>query len=430
MVAGFFFWIFGQLLEGSDERDQGHGAIQEGIIVSNARTRGELILRKNEERRILAGHKWVFSNEVHRLEGEGGPPLLVDVRSSSGRLLGTGIYNPHSLIAVRLLDGRVGEFSDYLRDRINAAIEMRRALGGITSSSAERLVHSEADGLPGLVVDRYGDYLSVQITTRTMEMHEDTILGLLSSSLRPGGIRVDRNLKAREVEGLEIEADHFVGDVPHEVEVCLGDTPLCFPLREGQKTGLFLDQKDNVRNLAPFLNQENVLDAFCYVGGWSSAILRQERVVQVTGVDSSERAMAFYRKNTGGSSKSVLPVCSDFLDWGKDAYKQGRRYEGIVIDPPAFIKSRRLMKEGLEGYYGIFRLGVSLLAKQGVLVACSCSALLEWDDFAGILRSVFKKEGKKASMFYQGRAAWDHPRLLSMPELDYLKCAAFWVEDL
>jgi 23S rRNA (cytosine1962-C5)-methyltransferase len=398
--------------------------------MSTTGDRGEVILRKNEERRLLAGHKWVFSNEVQRTADGGEIPFLVDVRSFSGRFLGTGIYNPHSLIAVRLLDGRVGNFGDYLRDRIPAAIEMRKVLGGMVPDSADRLVHSEGDSLPGLVVDRYGDFLSLQITTRAMEIHSDSILDMLTSLLHPRGIRVDRNLKAREFEGLETGEDRLVGEIPAEIGVRLGGTPIQFPFREGQKTGLFLDQKDNVRSLAPFLNQGRILDAFCYVGGWSSAILGQGRVHQVTGVDASERAISFYENNTKTYGKEVLPVCSDFMEWGKKAFDQGLRYDGIVLDPPAFIKNRRLMKEGIEGYHGLFRLGVALLEKKGIFVACSCSALLEWEDFAGILRSVFRKEKKRAVLFYQGRASWDHPRILAMPELDYLKCAAFWVEDL
>jgi 23S rRNA (cytosine1962-C5)-methyltransferase len=403
---------------------------QKGKILSLMSDRGEVVLRKNEERRLLAGHKWVFSNEVQRLEGGGDSPFLVDVRSSSGRFLGTGIYNAHSLIAVRLLEGRVGSFSDYLVDRIGASLRMREVLGGEGPDSALRLVHSEADALPGLVVDRYGDYLSVQITTRTMEAFSETLLGILSSSLSPRGIRVDRTLRARETEGLPAGEDLYVGEVPPEASVLVGGVPLKFPFREGQKTGLFLDQADNVGRLVPFLGRGRVLDAFCYVGGWSSALVRQEGVRQVTGVDSSERAMDFYRENTRGAGKDVVPVCGDFLKWGRQAADDGRRYDAVILDPPAFIKNRRLMKEGIEGYYSVFRLGASLLEKEGVLVACSCSALLEWEDFSGILRSVFRKERKKASLFYQGRASWDHPRLLSMPELDYLKCAAFWVEDL
>ena len=386
--------------------------------------RGEVLLKKNEERRVLAGHRWIFSNEIQRFPDKATAPLLVDVRSSSGRFLGTGLYNPHSLISVRLLEGRVSSLSDYLEEMIGRSLKMRDELGRIEDEGL-RLVHSEADALPGLVVDRFGEYLSVQITTRALEEHSRDILEILSSRLRPKGIRIDRSLRAREAEGLLVEEDLFEGLVPPDVSVRIGGTGLRFSLREGQKTGLFLDQKDNVRALAPLLARERVLDAYCYVGGWSAAIAARKTGSRITGVDASERAIAFYQTNV----PQGRGICSDFLSWGKKAREAGESYDAVILDPPAFIKSRRLIKEGVEGYHAAFRLGLSLLASRGVFVACSCSALLSWEDFSGILRAVFQKEGRQARMVYQGRAAWDHPRLLAMPELDYLKCAAFWVEE-
>ncbi len=392
--------------------------------------RGEVLLKKNEERRVLAGHRWVFSNELQTPPETSGAPLLVDVRSASGRFLGTGLFNPHSLISVRLLDGPVRSLSAYLEEKIFRSVAMRHELGG--SQEGVRLVHAEADGLPGLVVDRYGEYLSVQITTRALEAYSREILSQLTSILSPLGIRTDRRARIRASEGLPIEEDQIIGDIPPALSVCVDDVPLAFSLKEGQKTGLFLDQKDNVRALAPFLVRPRILDGFSYVGGWSAAIMAQGAkkglsgtTLEITGVDASERAIGFYHDNVPGGRGIV----SDFLPWGRKAREEGQRFDVVILDPPAFIKSRRLMKEGIEGYYGVFRLGLSLLAEKGVFVACSCSALLSWEDFSGILRSVFQKEGRRARLFYQGRASWDHPRILAMPELDYLKCAAFWVES-
>lgn len=394
--------------------------------------RGEVVLGKNEERRVMAGHRWIFSNEVARLSpsastgsrGSGGePPLLVDVRSASGRFLGTGLYNPHSLIAVRLLEGRIEKLEDYVAGRISAAISMRARVG--RGEEAVRLVHSEADGLPGVVVDRYGDRLSVQITTRAMETLLPSILEALSDRLNPLGIRVDRGLRARETEGLPVGEDLFVGDVPEELAVSLGEKAIRFPFREGQKTGLFLDQKDNVRALSGRIGGGRVLDAFSYVGAWSMGVAAATPGAVLTGVDASEKAISFYRRNVPTGEG----LAADFFSWGETARKAGRRFDAVILDPPAFIKSRRLVKEGIEGYHKAFRLGLSLLDREGVFVACSCSALLSWEDFSGILRSVFRKEGRTARLFYSGKASWDHSRLLSMPELDYLKCAAFHVGD-
>ncbi len=386
--------------------------------------RGEVVLRKNEERRVLAGHRWVFSNEIGTFPPKERSPLLVDVRSSSGRFLGTGLYNPHSLISVRLLEGRVTTFRESLEEGIDRALALRSELGR-KEDEGVRLVHSEGDGLPGLVVDRYGDYLSVQITTLAMEALSGEILEILSDRLRPRGVRIDRSVRIREAEGLPVEEDRIEGDLPPEITVRIGGAPLLFSLREGQKTGLFLDQKDNVRALAPILARPSVLDAYCYVGAWSRAIAAENPGSRLTGVDASERAVGFYRANLPEGEG----ICSDFLSWGRRARESGTRFDTVILDPPAFIKSRRLIREGIEGYHAVFRLGLSLLAPRGVFVACSCSALLSWDDFSGILRAVFRKEGRRGRMVFQGRAAWDHPRLLAMPELDYLKCAAFWVEE-
>ncbi len=392
--------------------------------MSEEMDRGEVLLKKNEERRVLVGHRWIFSNEIQTFPDRGKAPLLVDVRSSSGRFLGTGLYNPHSLISVRLLEGRVSSLRGYLEEMIGRSLAMRDELGR-SEDEGIRLVHSEADALPGLVVDRFGDYLSVQITTRALEEFSGDILEILSSRLRPEGVRIDRSLRAREAEGLSVEEDLFTGNVPPEVAIRIGGVGLRFSLREGQKTGLFLDQKDNVRALAPLLARARVLDAYCYVGGWSAAIADRKTGSRLTGVDASERAIAFYQTNV----PQGRGICSDFLSWGRKAREAGESFDAIILDPPAFIKSRRLVKEGIEGYHAAFRLGLSLLKPRGVFVACSCSALLSWEDFSGILRSIFQKEGRRARMVYQGRAAWDHPRLLAMPELDYLKCAAFWVEE-
>ena len=402
------------------------GKSVEKVAGPSGSSRGEVVLGKNEERRVVAGHRWVFSNEVARGGDRGGlstAPLLVDVRSSSGRFLGTGIYNPHSLIAVRLLEGRVERFEDYLSDRLEAAISMRERLG--SGEEGVRLVHSEADALPGLVLDRYGEYLSLQITTRTMEASLPYILDRLMERLSPRGIRVDRGLRSREMEGLPVGEDQAVGEVPEELSIRSGAGALAFPFLHGQKTGLFLDQKDNIKALSPRIGGGTLLDAFSYVGGWSQSVSFAEPRTRLIGVDASGTAISFYRRN----NPSGEGIEADFFSWGEAARSAGRRFDTVVLDPPAFIKSRRLVKEGIEGYHKAFRLGLSLVGDGGIFVVCSCSALLSWEDFTGILRAVFRKDGRPGRLFYSGRASWDHPRILAMPELDYLKCAAFYVGE-
>lgn len=391
--------------------------------------RGRLVLGKGEDRRIRAGHLWVFSNEVSRLEPAGdGVPLFVDVLASSGRKLGSAIYNPHTLLAARLLeDEDWGEFESYLERKIKTAIGLvcRKVSG---RDNAKRLIHSEGDGLPGLVVDRFDDRLSIQITTLAMEQYRDVILGILERELRPKGIKVENRLSARRTEGLEAENDLLIGDVPESLHVMIAGKSLTFPFRDGQKTGLFLDQTENVGRLAPLFAGMRVLDAFCYIGNWSVAAL-ESGASSVSGIDVSEQSLGYFLRNVSYAAPSTRgeAIHADFMEWSPKAGKDGVRFDAVVLDPPAFIKSRKKKEEGLRGYFSANETGLALVRPGGIFVTCSCSGLLTWEDFFGILRDVFRRSGRIPKLIYQGRASMDHPRPMSMPELDYLKCLAFIV---
>lgn len=388
-----------------------------------------LILGKGEDRRVRAGHLWIFSNEVARIEPVGSDhPLFVDVFASSGRYLGSAIYNAHTLLAARLLDdGDWKEFKAYLEKKITASIG--RACRKFTSeNNARRLVHSEGDGLPGLVVDRFDEWLSVQITTLAMETYRDEILDILERECAPKGIKVENRLSARRTEGLEAEEDLLLGDIPDTLSVTISGNRLSFPFREGQKTGLFLDQTENVARLAPLFSGMEVLDAFCYTGNWSVAALKAGASC-VSGLDVSEECLAYYLRNvrdTGPELKSEA-IRADFMDWSPGARKAGRLFDAVVLDPPSFIKSRKKKEEGIKGYFAANEMGLGLVRPGGIFVTCSCSGLLAWEDFFGILRDVFRRAGRVPRLIYQGRAGMDHPRPISMPELDYLKCVAFLV---
>ena len=249
--------------------------------------RPRIILRKGEDRRVRSGHLWIFSNEIERPDNV--PAGLVDVYGNGGSYLGTGMFNPHTLLAVRLLkDGQFQDFGEYLEKKIAEAIRLpvRQFREG---EAAVRLIHSEGDGLPGLIVDRFSHWLSVQITTRLMEEHRKTILDILNRFLSPKGIRTDNALPARFTEGLSTDHDEFWGDVPETLTVPVGGAMMRFPFRAGQKTGLFLDQKDNVRALAKYFSGQRLLDAFSYVGGWSVGAAL-ENAASVVGLDNSINA--------------------------------------------------------------------------------------------------------------------------------------------
>ena len=393
-------------------------------------SRPRVVLRKGEDRRVRSGHLWIFSNEVDRVEPSGSPELsgIVDVYSGSGSYLGTGIHNAHTLLSVRLLKhGKFKDFREYLEEQIMESISLpvRKKTEGNTGF---RLVHSEGDGLPGLVVDVFSHWLSVQFTTKVMEEYKHVILEILDRLLAPKGVRIDNGVSIRLTEGLPLSPDEYRGEVPDSLQIPVGNMMMRFPYRSGQKTGLFLDQKDNVLALSRFFAGQKVLDAFCYVGGWSAGAVR-EGAASVFGVDESVIAIECYEENLSPFARetSVGTARSDFFEWASLAVRRGEQFDAVILDPPAFIKSRKKKEEGLKGYYTANELALALLRPGGMLVSCSCSALLEWDDLSGILRSLLRKKRRQGRLVYQGRASADHPRVLAMPELDYLKCVALIV---
>ncbi len=387
---------------------------------------GRLVLKKGEDRRLLSGHLWVFSNEVSHLEKpQGEVPLFVQVESVQGRPLGRAIYNPGTLIAARLLDPFWSSwtgFSGYLAAMIDRAIALRERF---FAGTLYRVIHSEGDFLPGLVVDRYGDYLVVQVTTLAMEAYLPEVLEMLKERFSPRGIRVDRSLHAREIEGLPVGEDLFWGEVPPLLSLPVPGGQIRFPFRAGQKTGLFLDQARNIQNLSPVLGKGAILDAFCHVGAWSMAAAHAG-ADSVTGVDASSVAMDCYSENLKGLSRDlpVTAVKEDFFEWAQSQVACRQTYDTVVMDPPAFIKSRKKKEEGIRGYYAANLLAIDLVRPGGTLVTCSCSALLEPGEFLGIVRSLLKKKKRSGKIVYKGGAGADHPLVAAMEELEYLKCLA------
>jgi 23S rRNA (cytosine1962-C5)-methyltransferase len=311
--------------------------------------RPRVVLKKGEDRRVRSGHLWIFSNEVDRVEPSGSLELsgIVDVYSHSGAYLGTGIHNAHTLLAVRLLKhGKFMDFREYLEEQIleSIGLPIRKKSEG---NSGFRLVHSEGDGLPGLVVDVFSHWLSVQFTTRVMEEYKNVILEILDRLLTPKGVRIDNGVSIRLTEGLPLSPDEYRGEVPDTLQIPVGNMMMRFPYRSGQKTGLFLDQKDNVLALSRFLGGQKVLDAFCYVGGWSAAAARAG-ATSVYGVDESVTAIECYEENLSPFAReiSVGTARSDFFEWASLAVRRGEQFDAVILDPPAFIKSRKKKEEG------------------------------------------------------------------------------------
>jgi 23S rRNA (cytosine1962-C5)-methyltransferase len=383
-----------------------------------------LLLRPGHDRRLRAGHPWIFSNEIERIDGIPSDGDAVLVFSARGDCLGTAYYNPHSLIAGRLLSRRPEAIDtvEFFRERLAAAIAYRRRLYGELATL--RLVHGEGDGLPGLVVDRYGEVLSIQLLTLGMDRRRAPILQALRELLAPAAIVARNDVAVRELEGLPQQVELLYGELPPEVLIDEHGLRFRVDVTGGQKTGHFLDQKENHLALRGRVAGERVLDLFCYSGSWSlhAAHFGAREVI---GVDISAGALALAEENA--RRNELQATCSfvraDGFDLLRDWSRSGERFGTVVLDPPAFVKSKKKLAEAIRGYLTINRRAMELVAPGGTLFTCSCSHHLQREDFLDLLRQAAAQAGRHARLLELRGQAFDHPVLLACPETDYLKCA-------
>ncbi|MGD8574893.1 MAG: class I SAM-dependent rRNA methyltransferase [Gammaproteobacteria bacterium] len=381
-----------------------------------------LVLRKNEERRLRAGHLWVFSNEVdvRRSPLTGFEPgQLVQLQAHNGRPIGTAYVNPHSLIAARLLSRGPQPFNweRWLTTRLRQALALRERL---FAQPFYRLVFGESDGLPGLVVDRYRDYLVVQITTAGMEVRRDSVIEALDGLLHPAGILLRNDLAIRELEGLAGYVETASGEIPGDVEVIEHDLRFRIGLLEGQKTGWFYDQTENRGRFGRHVKGARVLDVFSYVGAWG---LRAAAcgAAEVLCVDSSAQALQRAQSNAAANGLDIATLVADAADALKRLHEEGRRFDVVVVDPPAFIKRRRDVKKGLAAYHHLNQLAMQVLAPDGLLVSCSCSSHLSGDQLRDLLLKNARHLDRRAQMLEYGLQGPDHPMHPAIPETTYLK---------
>ena len=384
-------------------------------------------LKPGEEDRLLAGHPWIYRNEV-----EGWPPSvepgdLVDVLDGRGRFLGRGYLNPRSSIAIRLFGrDRLPIDQDFFTNRIRQAQAWREKMWG--RRSAYRVVHAEADGLPGLIVDRYGDALAIQVLTAGMDRRREAILTALADVLQPRTIVARNDSPMREREGLARERGILFGDLPSELVVQVNGLDVAVDLLEGQKTGLFLDQLDNYRLLERRAGGAEVLDCFCYTGLWGLHAARYG-AARVIGLDQSapaiEEAKALAERN------SLADRCTyrvgNVFDELKERDRRRESFDLIVLDPPAFVKTRARLPEAIAGYKEINLRAMRLLRPGGCLITCSCSHHLTADQFRRLLQDAAGDVRRTVKLVMQGAQGRDHPILLGMPESEYLKCLVLQV---
>lgn len=382
-----------------------------------------LILKRGEDRRVRGGHPWIFSNEVEAYEGAIEDGGLVDVVDTRGAFLGRAYVNRHSLICARMLTRR--------RDAIDKAFFVRRMERAqrlretvYAGEEAVRMVYGESDQLPGLVVDRYGDYLSVQVLTRGMQAQQEIVREALEEVFAPRGAVLVADSPLRQLEGLELERRVWWGDVPERVPVMVGGFALEVDLVSGQKTGLFLDQRENRKRAETRAKGRRALDMFCYHGEWSMHMARGG-AESVLAIDSSEPALGIAAANIerAGFEDRITLQRSHAFDTIRRMDRENERFGIVVVDPPALIKSKRNMAQGARAYRELNRAAMGLLEEDGILVTCSCSHHLDDSLFQQVLLEAARLAKRPMRVLEWAGEAPDHPRLLAVPETHYLKCA-------
>jgi 23S rRNA (cytosine1962-C5)-methyltransferase len=379
-----------------------------------------LTLKKKEERRVQRGHPWVFSNELHDIPADAVPGEIVEVRDASGGFVGRGYVNPRSLIAVRLLTRQREDIDvQFFIRKISGARDLRAVLG---FGDSFRAVFSEGDGLPGLIVDKYTDTLVVQALTAGIERMLDLVIDALREVFHPAVIVLRNDVASRELEGLSQEKRVVLGETGGVVTIEESGLRYAVDVLEGQKTGFFFDQRENRLALRDLVRGRRTLDCFCYVGAWALSAAKFG-AGPVIGIDASEKAVAMAQANAALNGLSAEFLVGDVFEKLRDFEKRKERFGCVILDPPAFVKSRAKVREALKGYKEINLRGMRLLEPGGVLVTCSCSHHIDQDLFREMLVDAAFSAGRQARLLEMRTQARDHPMLLAAKETQYLKCA-------
>jgi len=381
----------------------------------------KVTINQKGSERWAKGHPWIFRGDLASVEKEQAGPA--QVYGDKGKLLGEVLYSPKSLIALRrMTEGTDRITPSLLRNRLETALRLRQEI--YPDQSAYRLAFGEADGLPSLIVDRFGDVVSFQTLSAGMETFKESIVGALREMLNPRSIVERNDAVVREKEGLPLIKQVAWGDNPAEVQIQIGGRSFGFDPLEGQKTGFFLDQRWNAVEAGKFLHGE-VLDGFCYVGQFGI----QSKAAKVTFVDASAPALAQAGKNAEANAVPEFDLQeANAFDYLKDCDKQKRRFDGISLDPPAFVKNRASLKGAIAGYKEINLRAMRLLNSGGILVTSSCSQNLSREDFEKMLAVSARDARRRVQILAKLGQPADHPTLLTMQESEYLKCYILRVE--
>jgi 23S rRNA (cytosine1962-C5)-methyltransferase len=383
-------------------------------------SRPTIILPKGKRSR--PGAPWIFSNEIRLGEKTIAPGTVVNVRGEDGRDFGTGYFNPNSLIAVRLLAGECGVTidPDFFAARLARALSLRAAL---YDAPYYRLVHAEGDGLPGLVIDRFDDTLSVQITTAGMERQLAALTAALETVVSPATIILRADAPQRALEGL----DNYVKTVKGEgrrIRVMENGARYLADLAEGQKTGWYYDQRDNRAFIAGLASGKSVLDGYSYTGGFG-VLAAKAGAREVVCLDSSAPALALAEESARANAVTVKPVKVDVFEELARLGAGGEKFDIVLMDPPPFVKSRRDLETGAKAYRKLARLAAEVTAERGFLLVASCSHNIAPDRFAAECAAGLSRTGRKAALIRQAGAGPDHPVHPMLPESAYLKALVY-----
>jgi len=392
------------------------------------------ILKPKHAKPLFGRHPWVYRGSIARVEGECVEGQVVRVESAEGKFLGKGYFNPKSQIAVRILTWDEAEEVDeaFWRRRLAAALELREKTLNLTATTnACRLVNSEGDGLPGLIVDQYADYLAVQFLTLGISQHRETILKLLGE-LRPcAGVFERSEASAIEKEGMKASVGLRSGAEPLEfIEIRENGVRFLVDVRGGHKTGFYLDQRENRAALLPYVRGKRVLDCFTYTGGFA-LYATAGGAAAVTALDASEKALALARRNLEQNSVSV-PVTFNRADVPEELRRlrrDGLKYDVIILDPPSFTQTESGVKKALRGYKDININALRLLEPGGILFTCSCSQHITDELFDRMLSDAAAEAGRPVQILERRGQAKDHPTLAACPETRYLKCYICAISD-
>lgn len=374
--------------------------------------------------RLKSGHVWVYKSDVISADGIA-PGSLVSVTDQRGKPLGTALYSSTSQIAIRMISQEpVSDFSALLRQRLADAIAYREKF--VSGTNAYRLVFSEADFLPGLIVDRYNDILSMQILTQAMDasLVRDTVISELNGKLKPASVIERVDPRVRELESLPARTSGVLHGKKTSTTFAMNGVQFHFDALEGQKTGAFLDQRENYAAAAKYAKGE-ALDVFCYQGGF--ALHLAAACEQVTGVDSSRPALEVADQNAALNKqllkgKEIEWIEANAFDLLKDYASANRRYDTIVLDPPAFAKTKRDLEAALRGYKELNLRALKMLRPGGILVTCSCSYHVNEASFLEMLAGAALDARRTLRLVEVRGQSKDHPVLLNVPETAYLKC--------